>query len=494
MASKRPLTLPFINQLDRYLLLHKPVIWTTRAHLVAWYAFLFSVILATLCLLVPDNPLADSNSFTWTTLTGVLSFLGLIVWIIYLLRFNVFKRFGDNGKLDAVKNFLLFFLTAGLLIAPAYIPTGIESARANAAFKNEEVVHAINSINIKINQLEYDSLSHDWRKETYIVKDSVDQRILYRQNNADDDDGKIKYMDTADLRKKILETDSVVRENDSIYHFYTCPKYTFLQEHYSDLYTTTKEKTDLDLYRELIRNFKPVNKVVVEKELRQLLKKYSYATYSYYYNETDVYNSSPNESYYTVISKRYNLYSANNGFDNLIDKKYRWYTENDSRFRVWFYLSFILALFVFIFRYSTVKVFFLSILTCIVLLILTALMLAFSHNSDIESVYIFCLVYYLCFFALTIIGASRPIRSTITGIALNIVTFCTFLVPIIAVQLYYEGQDKLYRINDNFPSGYHETKTMLVLITEIGSILLFLLLLQPVFKRFYRSWFAKPEE
>lgn len=494
MASKRPLTLPFINQLDRYLLLHKPVIWTTRAHLVAWYAFLFSVILATLCLLVPDNPLADSNSFVWTTLTGVLSFLGLIVWIIYLLRFNVFKRFGDNGKLDAVKNFLLFFSVAGFLVAPAYIPTAIESARANAAFKNEEVVHAINTINIKINQLEYDSLSHDWRKETYIVKDSVDQRILYRQNNADDDDGKIKYMDTADLRKKILETDSVVRENDSIYHFYTCPKYTFLQEHYSDLYTTTKEKTDLDLYRELIRNFKPVNKVVVEKELRQLLKKYSYATYSYYYNETDVYNSSPNESYYTVISKRYNLYSANNGFDNLIDKKYRWYTENDSRFRVWFYLSFILALFVFIFRYSTVKVFFLSILTCIVLLILTALMLAFSHNSDIESVYIFCLVYYLCFFALTIIGASRPIRSTITGIALNIVTFCTFLVPIIAVQLYYEGQDKLYRINDNFPSGYHETKTMLVLITEIGSILLFLLLLQPVFKRFYRSWFAKPEE
>lgn len=494
MASKRPLTLPFINQLDRYLLLHKPVIWTTRAHLVAWYAFIFSVVLAGLCFLVPDNPLADSNSFAWTTLTGVLSFLGLIVWIIYLLRFNVFKRFGDNGKLDAVKNFLLFFLTIGFLVAPAYIPTAIESARANAAFKNEEVVNDINDINIKINQLEYDSLNHNWRKETYIVKDSVDQRVLYRQNNDDEVDGKIKYMDTTGLREKILETDSLVRENDSIYHFYTCPKYTFLQEHSSDQYTITKEKSDLAIYKEIIRNFKPANKPVTEKELRQLIKKYSYATYNYYYNETDVYNSHPNESYYDVINKRYNLYSANNGFDNLIDKKYRWYTENESRFRVWFYLSFILALFIFIFRHSTVKTFFLSILTCVVLLVLTALLLAFSRNNDIEAVYIFCLIYYLLFIAGALIGNSRKIRSTITGISLNIVTFFTFLIPIIAVQLYYEGQDKLYRINDKFPPGYHETKNNVELFTEIGSIVLFLILLQPVFKRLYRSWFAKPEE
>lgn len=494
MASKRPLTLPFINRIDRYLLLHKPVLWTTRAHLVAWYAVLFSIVLATLCFVVPDNPLADSNSFVWTTLTGVLSFLGLIVWIIYLLRFNVFKRFGDNGKLDAVKNFLLFFLAIGFLIAPAYIPTAVESRRANAVFNNEEVVQAINAINTKINQLEYDSLNHNWRKETYIVKDSLDQRILYKQNNDDEDDGKIKYMDTAGLREKILETDSLVRENDSIYHFYNCPKYTFLQEHSSDLYTTTKEKSDLDIYKELILNFKPVNKQVVEKELRQLIKKYSYATYNYYYNETDVYNSHSNESYYDVINKRYNLYSANNGFDNLIDKKYRWYTENESRFRVWFYLSFILALFVFIFRHSTVKAFFLSILTCIVLLILTALLLAFSHNSDIESVYIICLVYYLLFVAGTLIGNSRHIRSTLTGIALNIITFFTFLVPIIAVQLYYEGQDKLYRHDLKYPPGYHETKNNVELFTEIGSIVLFLILLQPVFKRLYRSWFAKPEE
>lgn len=496
MASKRPLTLPFINQLDRYLLLHKPVIWTTRAHLVAWYAFLFSIVLAGLCFLVPDNPLADSNSFVWTTLTGVLSFLGLIVWIIYLLRFNVFKRFGDNGKLDAVKNFLLFFLTAGLLIAPAYIPTAIESARANAAFGNEEVVNDINAINIKINQLEYDSLNHNWAKESYIVRDSVGQRVLYRQDDdAYIDDGRTKYIDTAELRNKLLEKDSVVRENDSLYHFFSCPKYTYLRDQYrGDLYAKTKVKSDTVLFKELIKNFKPVNKTAVEKELRTLLKKYSYSTYSHYYSEIDIYTVQPNETYYDVINKRYNLYSANNGLGNLIEKKYRWYTENESRFRVWFYLSFVLALFAFIFRHSTVKVFFLSILTCIVLLILTALLLAFSHNSDIESVYIFCLVYYMCFFALTIIGASRPIRSTITGIALNIVTFCTFLVPIIAVQLYYEGQDKLYRMNDNFPSGYHETKTMLVLITEIGSILLFLLLLQPVFKRFYRNWFAKPEE
>jgi hypothetical protein len=494
MSSKRPLTLPFINRLDRYLLLHKPVLWTTRAHLVAWYAVLFSIVLATLCFLVPDNPVADSNSFVWTTLTGVLSFLGLIVWIIYLLRFNVFKRFGDNGKLDAVKNFTLFFLVAGFLIAPAYIPTAIESARANAAFGNEEVVNDINAINIKVNQLEYDSLNHNWAKESYIVRDSVDRRVLYRQN----DDAYIvdgsSYIDTSELRNKMLEKDSVVRENDSMYHFYTCPKYTFLQDHYSDLYTKGKVKKDIEIYRELIRNFRPANKTEVEKELKALINKYSFGTYSYYSDELDTYNPSAKRSYFDAIYKRYNLYRADNGLSNLIEKKYRWYTGNESRFRIWFYLSFILALFVFIFRHSTVKAFFLSILTCVVLLVLTALLLAFSRNNDIEAVYIFCLIYYLLFIAGAFIGNSRKIRGTITGISLNIVTFFTFLIPIIAVQLYYEGQDKLYRINDNFPTGYHETKNNVELFTEIGSIVLFLILLQPGFKRLYRSWFAKPEQ
>jgi len=227
MQSKRPLAPSFINKLDRYLLLHQPVLWTARAHLVKYYSLLFAIVLTLICFVAPSNPVADSNSFVWTTLTGVLSFIGIIVWIIYLLRFNVFKRFGDNGKLDALKNFILFLAAIGFMIAPAYIPAAVESIRANAAFGNEEVVNDINAINTKINQLEYDSLNHSWSKETFIVRDSMPQHMRYEEadnNNAE----RVKYIDTSDLRIKLLEADSTVKVNDSMYSFYSCPLYIFL--------------------------------------------------------------------------------------------------------------------------------------------------------------------------------------------------------------------------------------------------------------------------
>ncbi|HLO38710.1 MAG TPA: hypothetical protein VK173_09470 [Lacibacter sp.] len=491
MQSKRPLVPSFINKLDRYLLLHHPVIWTTRAHLVKYYSLLFAVVLALLCFIVPSNPLADSNSFVWTTLTSVLSFIGIILWVIYLLRFNVFKRFGDNGKLDALKNFLLFFVAIGFMIAPTYIPTAVESIRANAAFGNEEVVNDINTINTKINQLEYDSLDHQWDKEIVIVRDSLPQQMRYEQADNDHSE-RVLFMDTAELKGKLLNVDSTIKINDSTYHFYSCPKYTFLDDNYADRHTTTKAKTSIELYNGLIKHFNPVDKKKVRTELETLLKKYRYSEYGYYY-DSDVSRTGA-ESYYNVIEKRYNLYTTNNGIRNLTDKKYRWYTENDSRFRVWFYMSFVLSLLVFIFRHGTVKAFFLSILTCIVLTILSALFLAFAHGGEGATVLGLCIGYYILFFTATLLGMKRNTRSTLAGIALNITTFFTFIIPFLCMLLYYEGQDKIYRHLPDYPPGYQETKEMALLIVEIGGILLFLFLLQPLFKRLYRNWFSKPEE
>lgn len=494
MLSKRPLAPSFINKLDRYLLLHQPVLWTTRAHLVKYYSLLFAAVLTLLCFIVPDNPLADSNSFVWTTLTAVLSFIGFIVWIIYVLRFNVFKRFGDNGKFDALKNFLFFFVAIGFMIAPAYIPTAVESIRANAAFANEEVVNDINAINTKINQLEYDSLDHKWSKEMFIVRDSIPQYLRYEKTDDDGNTEQVRYIDTSELRIKLLEADSTIKINDSMYNFYKCPLYTYLDNTNSDNYTVAKEKTSLDFYRELIKNFIPVDKKKTRGELELLLKKYRYSEYHYYDSDTYSIHTNSNESYYSVIQKRYNLYATESGLSNLVDKKYRWYSGNDSRFRIWFYISFALTLLVFIFRHSTVKAFFLSILTCIVLTILSALFIAFVRGSEGPNVLGLCIGYYILFFTATLLGAKGTIRSTLTGIVLNITTFFTFIIPFLCMLLYYEGQDKLYRHLPDYPPGYQETKETVLLIAEIGGILLFLVLLQPLFKRLYRNWFSKPEE
>ncbi|MBP6687547.1 MAG: hypothetical protein KA160_06780, partial [Lacibacter sp.] len=257
----------------------------------------------------------------------------------------------------------------------------------------------------------------------------------------------------------------------------------------ADTYTKTKQKTSLELYRELIQDFKPVNKKTTRKELRQLLKKYSYA--DYYYASND-YNA-PNQSYYNIIEKRYNLHPVNNGLSNLVDKKYRWYSNNDSRFRVWLYVSFIVCLLLFIFRHTTVKTFFLSILTVIILFVITAVLLAFARG-DAQIIFSICIAYYLLFLLTALAGKTNAIRSTFIGIATNIITFFTFLFPLFCTMVYYEGIEKQYRFTQNYPDGFNETKENYLLIAEVAGFILFLILLQPFFKRLYRSWFSKPEE
>jgi hypothetical protein len=493
MKSKRFLIPGFLNKADDSLLLNNPVIWTTRTHLVVYYTFLFAFVLTLLCFIVPEDPRNESNVFVWTTLTAILSSLGIILWIIYLLRFNVFKRFGNNGSMDALKNFILFFLALGSMIAPAFIPAAVESMRANKAYANEEVVNDINSINTKINQLEYDSLNHKWKKESYIVRDSVagayiDAAAAVSDNMIDSITGSY-FVDTANFRQKLLMADSVVKLNDSMYNFYTCPEYVFLRIYNADRYTITKVKNDLNLYKEIIQYFKPIDKQNVAAELKQLLQKYlppaarQYANYAKPYNEYS--------SYRDVLDERYQLYDAEQAISNIIDKKYRWYSNNASRFRVWYYITFVLVLLAFIFRYSTVKAFFLSILTCIILLVLSALLVAFFRIDEAGGIGL-ALFYYFIFFTLFMVTAKSNIRTTAGGIALNIVTFFTAIIPLQCMLCYYSYTEKDFTLVHT--AEYYETKENYLLIAEIAGIVLFLVLLQPFFKPLYRNWFAKPEE
>ena len=116
METKRPLTPRFLDRLDRHLLLNKPEIWSTRTHLVLYYSFLFVALLTGLALIAPDDPRKDSSWESWTVPVALLSFIAFVVWIIYLLRFNVFKRFGARRPTERLVNFVLYFINIGCFI------------------------------------------------------------------------------------------------------------------------------------------------------------------------------------------------------------------------------------------------------------------------------------------------------------------------------------------------------------------------------------------
>ncbi len=255
--TKRPLVPPFLNKLDDYLLIHRPATWTTRTHLVFWYSLLFAAALTLICFIVPNDPREYTVVHYWVIFVSVIVFIGFIGWLIYLLRFNVFKRYGGLPAAYGTKTFFLYAAAIGSMIACAYIPPIVESIRANRAYTNEELVSDGNIVNLDLCKLERDSLQTRWMTETYIVRkdpadsdtedyDDEEELSLSREvrvvadTDAESENNKVHYIYKRRLKNKLKYEDSVIHVNDSTYVFYTCPPYDFIEASYDDKYSSIK--------------------------------------------------------------------------------------------------------------------------------------------------------------------------------------------------------------------------------------------------------------
>src|SRR5215471_13709932 len=110
MKFNRPLTPRFLKRWDENLLLNRPDTWSSRVHLVVYYCLLFMLVLTGICFIIANDPRDDSNVYIWVVFVSLICFVGFIVWLIYLLRFNVFKRFGNLAPSNGLKTFILYFI------------------------------------------------------------------------------------------------------------------------------------------------------------------------------------------------------------------------------------------------------------------------------------------------------------------------------------------------------------------------------------------------
>ncbi|MEJ7627507.1 MAG: hypothetical protein WKF35_11630 [Ferruginibacter sp.] len=492
MKSYRPLVPGFIQKLDEKLLRNKPVTWSARTHLVIYFASIFIFLLALLCFFSFTEAKSFSNIETWAGFTALISFIGFIIWLIFLLRFNVFKRFGRWFEWDGLKTFGLYFINISLMVGATFVPAAIESFNANKQFSNEEIVKDINELNVNAVKLEYNQLPLEWKADTFLLRDKMPSYEVPVDNPesvtiARSGNSRYYYMDTVIMRDKLAGADSVIRLSDSLYVFYKCPEYTFTTSYNADAYTPLKQLTSKDIYYREIRNFKPVDRQPLIDRMNQLKEKY--AVKRYY--ESESYTDMQDKTYDFKIRSKYSLISINNGIENIVRKKYRWKESTGWQFRFFFYTTLFFTLLVFIFRHTTARTFFLSLLSVVILMILTALFgVIFNYRET--GLFSLMLFYYIVLAIITLTIKWAKKRNVIQGIALNIVLFFTPFLPLFLTAMYFEFR----RVNsyaDPDYSTYQDTYPW-YLGAEIGGFILFLILLQPVFRRLYRKWYALPED
>lgn len=466
-----------------------------------FYGLAFSILLVLICFIVPDDSRNDSTIHNWIILLSIISLLAFIFWMIYLLRFNVFKRFGKWGRIDTGKSFFLYFLIVLLIVSWPFIPPVVQSIRANRAFSDDELIRDINNMNIKLCLLEKDSIDTRFSRDTFQVKDFIEggirRNISYDENMDGQNLNNYYFIDTATIANKLAAADSIRRINDSVYVIYECPEYQFIYNFFTSNNNNLKVLQSMDLFRQVMQYKQVIDTSNVKKELAALFSKYSkrhnvnnvITTYDYYIDASE-------PTYTKRIRDKYGLYYINNNIGNIAEKKYRWDNETVKvSWRVAYYITLALALLVIIYRHTTRRTFFLSLLSAVVLTILTGLFLAMSISFE-GSFYTWIIVYFIIFgsLAATIVRSSH--RNVVSGIALNLLILITPFMPLVITAFYYSSLRNKYEFSNVWDNYRHlfVNERLHYFMSEIGGFILLLILLATLYQMLYRKWYSLPEQ
>jgi len=489
---------PFLKQLDKYLLKNFPVSWSSRIHSAGIYGIIFAILIFFFSFIAPNDPRNRSTIYYWITLVAILSLLGFVFWMIYLLRFNVFKRYGLWKKTDTVKTYVFYFIITLIIVSWAFIPPITESIRANMAYSSNELAKDINDMNIKICQLENESVSTKFRKDTFQLDNYVTgtQRKNLTVDMTEETDG-YYFVDSVNLNSKLKYADSVNKIGNNVYVIYECPDYMFIDEYEVNAHSNVKLLTSMDLYRTVLQNKQPFDKESLYKDLGTLFTKYSklHNALTLSAGIPDYYNRA-NESYKMRISDKYDLDLVNSSINHITDKKYRWDSSTiEICIHVAYYCTLILSLLVLIYRHTTRKTFFLSLLAGVVLTIFTSIFIALSGHTD-SAFQMWFIAYFVIFTVISAFIFNSAKRSVITGIGLNFLVTMTPFLPLVITTMYYDSLREKYFKTLRWEQYEHvfKNETLHYRLSEVGGFLLLIILLATVYQMLYKKWYSLPEE
>ena len=505
---KRPLAPGFINKLDDYLLRNKPDTWTTRVHLVLYYTLMYALGLSIICFVVPDNPLRESFFGYWMAAQSCLVIVAIVVWIVYLVRFNTFKSYGLTHAGDRIKNYFLFFATLAILIGTIYIQPVAESWKTMVHYSPSTIIEDMDEMNVLLARL---------TKEEYPIEITAEKIIVvpsgggyYNYNNpstssyvwVDSLNMYVKptsYMTREELRWNLSDNDSVQWFGTDTLIRYQITSLQFVSNYHVD----GSEKEG----RKQLGSFQIYNRAYntsgVTYDLQKLKKDFFDLSQKYRdpENEDDYYWNYSTDPYSIVVTN-YKVGQVNAGISNIFSRYYRWRTEEILIMsHVIYYIAMFLGLCLFIFRHSTMRTFFLSVLTGIMLFIISGVIGVF-FDIEPEGAIILGFIYYLFFLIFSLSTVNWKVRSVFTGIALNLLVICTPFVPLAAVGLYDQLNPVYYDSYYYYSLGYYgyddyptrDSIEMWYYLSEIFGFVILLVLVETVFKWMFRKWYAAPEE
>lgn len=508
MASARAFVPKFLQKFDSKLLLRNPSVWSARTHLVLYFFLLFGVVCSAVAFLYFKDARGNQNVEVFTAFTVIVAIIAMVFWLIFLLRFNVFKRFGKLSFFEGVVTYLLYFINTGLIVLIPFLPATVQSYCANRQFSSDEIVKDINHLNVMLTKLEFDNLPKYWDKKYYVI--TTDSTLLTRgtamatvdeeaiaevdtvvSSNTNEDyedtrpfyNNNFTYIDAAAIDEYRMNGDSIVQENDTSFILFQAPALKFVEVNsYSSDDVNLALFSNREIYN-VARSSSKSNAAIMLDSVNYY--KIKYADIDSQYNNDYVYYDQNNSGYLEKIREKYKISATGGIISDVIDRKSFLLSELDIFIRVWYYPTLFLSLLIFIFRHTTVKTFFFSILAAVILAILTGLFISVTSGME-ETMFLNTLfAYSILFGVLSVVGLTAKRRLFVFGMSISFFLISIPMLPLLGRLIYlYKTRFELDYVSfDEHNFTY-----------EIAGFVLLLFVIQFLVGWLYRKWYALPQE
>lgn len=507
---KRPLVPAPLNRLDQWLLKNYPDIWSARTHLVLWFMLLLYVFIAAFSLLISDDPRTRSEMEYWCTAAGLLSFVGMVLWFIYLFRFNVFKRFGNLVTGDRLRTFMQYYITFVVMAAIVFVPLWVDQVKTKVVYSDDEIIRDVNKMNYYYNVAERGSFKVISDQDTVLLSTASPRELralgLYQYVDSIYDNyypSRFRMFKRLEMENQIASADSSRKLGNVGYIFYSMANLVFIGTGRADDFSMEYIKSKRDLYDTVYNRTPGITPADALRRAEEIAAKYRDPeddNYSYYNEMMSADEAAIN--YYddpqAFMNVKHRIYAIDSGIYHITSRMHPFGVSG------WwfimlavFYVALGLTLVLFGFRHMTVRTFFFTLLAGIVITIITALFFAMLRGNQFSTFAVVYLLYFVAFFAISFTIPYSKVRSLVKGIALNFSMLMVMPVPVIIAAMYYEIAEKRYYATHGYENIIYPVfpeKNFVMGLTQVIGAVVLLVLVTFYFSKRYRQWYAQPEE
>lgn len=507
---KRPLVPAPLNRLDQWFLKNYPDVWSARTHLVLWFMLLLYVFIAAFSLLISDDPRTRSEMEYWCFAAGLLSFVGMVLWFIYLFRFNVFKRFGNLVPGDRLRTFMQYYITFVVMATIVVVPLWVDQVKTKLIYADDEIIRDVNTMNYYYNVAERGSFKVIGDPDTVLLTTAAPRELrtlgLYQYIDSLNDNyypSRFRMLKRLEMENQVASSDSSRKLGNVGYIFYDIANLVFIGTGRADDFSGEYIKTKRDLYDTVYNRTPEISAAEALQRANTIAAKYKDPEDDYYrYFDHSISESEAAINFYDDPQAFMNYKHSTNAIDSGIYH----ITSRMHPFGVsgwWYillsvlYIALGLTVILFGFRHMTVRTFFFTLLAGVVLTIITALFFAMLRGSEFTTFTVIYLLYFVTFFALSFTIPYSKVRSLVKGIALNFTLLMTMPVPVIIAGMYYELAEKHYYATHTYEEIIYPIfpeKNLVIGLSQALGALILLVLVTFYFSKRYRQWYSQPEE